>query len=225
MTTIPMIADLPVNDRPRERMIRRGAKALSDAEILAVLLGSGAPGKNAIYLAHELLMGEGLHKLLRSGYPELVRVRGIGPVKALRIAAAFELGRRLVEREEKERPIYEPDDVARKLIRRFEDAQQEQVGAYYINSRQQILREHDIYRGTVQSACGSPRDIVRHALRENATGVVVYHNHPSGDPTPSIQDKQFTRQLVEALKLVEINLVAHLIIGRNRYYELLPENL
>lgn len=222
MSLIPMIADLPMNERPRERMMKRGAKALSDAEVLALLLGSGAPGKNAIYLAHELLVGEGLHKLLRTDFPDLVRVRGIGPVKAMRIAAAFELGRRLAEVKEKKRLKFEPDDVARELMKRYEHEPQEHVGAYFLNSGQEILRHYDLYVGTVTSACGSVRDIMRHALRENATGVVVYHNHPSGDPEPSIEDKNYTQRVYETLKLVEVDLVAHLIIGRNRYRDVQP---
>lgn len=222
MSLIPMIADLPVQERPRERMLRRGAARLSDRELLAVLLGSGAPGKNALYLAQELLL-EGLSGLRKLGIAELTRRRGIGQVKALRIAAAFELGRRLADEEEPVRPEYQPDDIARSLMRRFRHATQESLGAYFLNSRLEILREaSNIYVGSVDNVCGSTRDIVQHAMREHATRVVIYHNHPSGDPQPSPNDADFTNRLKEALALVDIKLLDHLIIGHGRYRRMLP---
>ena len=225
MSLIPMIADLPVISRPRERMLAHGPTKLSDMELLAVLLGSGAPGKNALYLAQELLVG-GLTALRSQEVAQLTRRRGVGQVKALRIAAAFELGRRLADEKEPELDAFKPDDVARSLMRRYAYSPQESVGAYFLNSRLQVLRESsNIYIGTVQNACGSARDIVREALRENATKVVVYHNHPSGDPTPSMEDRQYTKRLQEALQMVEVTLHEHMIIGRDRYYNVLAGGL
>jgi DNA repair protein RadC len=225
MSLIPMIADLPVVSRPRERMLAHGPTKLSDMELLAVLLGSGAPGKNALYLAQELLVG-GLTALRGQEVAQLTRRRGIGQVKALRIAAAFELGRRLADAEEPELDEFKPDDVARTLMRRYAYSPQESVGAYFLNSRLQVLRESsNIYIGTVQKACDSTRDIVREALRENAAKVVVYHNHPSGDPEPSMQDRAYTKKLQESLQLVDITLLEHMIIGRDRYYNVLASGL
>ncbi|HKO58739.1 MAG TPA: DNA repair protein RadC [Thermoanaerobaculia bacterium] len=223
-----MIADLPVKRRPRERLLQKGADKLSDAELIAILLGTGAEGKNAIYLASELLAKEGLAGLERRSIPELLRARGMGPAKVARLLAAFELTRRLTEvrsEDEDDEQFFRPDKLAQSLMRAYSHESQENLGALYLDSRHKILRRHDLFRGTIDHAVVSTREIVRHALQENATGIVLFHNHPSGNPQPSLEDIHFTRKAKSALELVDLKLVQHLIVGSSRYYEMVGRDV
>lgn len=213
-----MIADLPLADRPRERMHRHGASRMSDAELLAILLGSGTEGKNAIELAEDMLAdGGGIPLLARIDLDQLLKTRGVGLAKAARIAAAFELGRRSATQAVKESPVFDPRLLAKKAMARMRDFMQEHLIGVFLDSRGHILREREIYVGTIDRAVVSTRDVLRFALDANATGVVLYHNHPSGDVTPSAEDRDFTDRMSEALALANMKLVDHLIIGRNVY--------
>lgn len=214
-----VIADLPVDDRPRERLLTHGAETLSDAELLAILLGSGTRGKNAIQLARELL-GEGLSKLRSRDVNFLEKIPGVGPAKAARISAAFEISRRSSSGQPEEPPAFDRDVLGRALVSRYGHQTQERLGAAFLDSRQRILRQREIYVGTINSALVSTRDIISLALLHNATGIVVFHNHPSGNPTPSGEDLSFTRKLEQSLTLVDVELVDHLIVGSHRYYSM-----
>jgi DNA repair protein RadC len=207
-----VIADLPLDDRPREKLRKHGAETLSDAELVAILLGSGTRGKNAIQLARELLR-EGLPALGRSH----VRIAGVGPAKASRIGAAFEIARRLAGASSNDGARYDDAIVARSLISRYAHEVQEHLGAVFLDSRQRVLRQSEIYVGTVSRAIVSTRDIVRSALEANACAVVLFHNHPSGDPSPSAEDLTFTKRVQQSLALVDVELVDHLVIGSQRY--------
>lgn len=214
-----VIRDLPRDERPRERMMAHGAATLSDAELLAVILGSGLPGKNAIQLSRELLAAGGIASLATREIPHLARIPGMGMAKATRVLAAIEFGRRLNCPEAEEPPPYEPEAMGRKLIARTSHYTQERLGAVFLDSRHNIVGERDdIYKGTIDTALVSTRDIIRFALVEhNAAAVVVYHNHPSGIPTPSSEDIDYTRKLKQSLGLCDIELADHLIIGAHRY--------
>ena len=214
-----VIADLPADDRPRERLLTHGPETVSDAELVAILLGSGLRGKNAIQLARELL-SEGMAALRRRDPRELEDVPGVGPAKVARISAAFELARRLSSGQPDDPPSYDAAVVARKLLLDYAHHRQERLGAVFLDSRQRILKQREIYVGTINSALVSTRDILSYALQQNATGVVVFHNHPSGNPAPSADDLTFTKKLEESLVLVDIELVDHLIIGSHRYYSM-----
>lgn len=214
-----LIADLPMDDRPRERLLTHGAETLSDAELVAILLGSGVPGKNAIQLARELLQ-DGMAALRRRDPTSMARTLGIGPAKASRVLAAFEVARRLAAAEPDDLPAYDPDVFGRSLVIGYAHHVQERLGAALLDSRQRILRQREIYIGTINHAVVSTRDIVRFALEENACGVVLYHNHPSGDPSPSAEDLMFTRKLAEALRLCDIDLIDHIVVGAHRYYSM-----
>ena len=214
-----LIADLPLDERPRERMRMHGAATLSDAELVAVLLGSGTRGKNAIDLARELV-GDGLETLVRRGLEDIARLNGVGPAKATRIVAAFEIARRFAARPDRDRSVYDSEVLARSLIARCAGLRQEQLGAVFLDSRRRIVCEREIYVGTVAHAVVSTRDIVRQGLEVNAVGVVIYHNHPSGDPSPSGEDILFTRRASDALRLVDLELIDHLVIGASRYESL-----
>ncbi|HUJ15384.1 MAG TPA: DNA repair protein RadC [Thermoanaerobaculia bacterium] len=211
-----LIADLPLDDRPREKMRRHGAGTLSDAELLAILIGSGTRGISAIQLARELLRDGGLPSIGRSSADALARTRGIGDAKATRIAAAFEIARRVAApSEDGER--YDDALIGRALISRYSHEAQEHLGAVLLDSRRRVLKQCEIFVGTVARALVSARDVVRIALEANAVGVVLFHNHPSGDPSPSAEDLSFTKKVQQSLALVDIELVDHLIAGAQRY--------
>jgi DNA repair protein RadC len=217
---IERIADLPADERPRERMSRHGANTLTDAELLAILLGSGTRGKSAIQLARELL-GDGLQSIVRREPTSIQRVRGVGSAKAARITAALEIGRRLAAIiDEQVDPIRDPEGMARALIARYSHHLQERLGAVFLDAKNRVLREKEIYIGTLNSAAVSTRDVIRFALEENAASIIIFHNHPSGDPAPSAEDLLFTRRMVEAGKLMGIEVLDHLILGTNRWVSL-----
>ena len=213
-----VIADLPFDDRPRERLMKHGSHTLSDAELLAIILGSGVPGKNAIQLAREILVG-GKLALARRETKKLTIVRGMGPAKAARVAAAFEFARRVAANEEEDvlPPPFDREALGRSLMTKFAAVQQERLGAVFLDARQRVLKQQMIFAGTIDHALVSTRDIIRIAMEERATGVVLFHNHPSGDTTPSEQDLGFTARMRDSLKLCDVRLVDHLIVSPKRY--------
>src|SRR5258706_10792743 len=214
-----LIADMPIDERPRERMLTHGATSLSDAELLAILLGSGIPGKNAIALARELLR-DGFTSLARSDAEQLAKRGGIGMAKATRIVSAFEIARRVAKHEPGDPPHFDADVFSRGFIARSRSLRQEHLGALFLDSRRRILREREIYVGTTFNALVSTRDIIRFALDANAVGVVLFHNHPSGDPAPSDEDLKYTKRMNDSLRLIDIQLVDHLIAGANGFTSL-----
>ncbi len=214
------IAELPPDERPRERLFRHGPQTLSDAELVALLLGSGTAGASAIDLARELL-GDGLARMSRRDWSLAKRERGVGDAKAARLAAAFELGRRLAAHSDGDRdPVRDPLGLARGLVSRYGHYAQERLGAVFLDAKSRPIREREIYVGTVNSTTVSTRDILRLALAEGAVSVVIFHNHPSGDPAPSSEDILFTRQMVDAGNLLGVEVVDHLIIGMNKFVSL-----
>lgn len=219
-----IIRDLPRDDRPRERLLMHGPETLSDAELVAILLGSGVPGKNAIQLARELLR-EGMSGLRSRDAKHLQQYAGVGPAKIARIAAAFEISRRIVDGVPDEPPAFEPAVLGRALVASYARIRQERLGAAFLDSRHRILRQREIYVGTINNALVSTRDIIVDALMNDATAVVVYHNHPSGSPAPSEDDITFTDKLKYSLSTCDIELVDHLIVGRHGYYSLKEKGL
>jgi DNA repair protein RadC len=214
-----IISDMPIDDRPRERLLAHGPKTLSDAELLGILLGCGTCGKNAVQLARELLPG-GISALAARQPAQLARYRGMGTAKAARIAAAFELARRMRAEKPIEHPLFDVDTTGAALVRENLRHQQERLGAYFLDSRSRILLRREIFVGTVNHAAISTRDILRIAMEENAVAIALYHNHPSGDPMPSGHDVDFTRQLHDALALADIELVDHLITGKHSFFSM-----
>lgn len=214
-----LIADLPRDERPRERMMIHGIDTLSNAELLALLLGSGARGKNAIQLARELLR-QGVAALSRAEGKELIKTSGVGPAKAARIAAAFEFARRVAANEPEEPPMFELEAVGPTLVTRYGAMTQERLGAIFLDSRDRILQQREIYIGTINTALVSTRDIIRFAVLDCATAVVIYHNHPSGVPTPSPEDLSFTQKLKQSLGHCDIELADHVIIAGHRYHSM-----
>lgn len=211
-----LIRDMPLDERPRERMFKHGAKTLSDAELLAVILGTGVEGKNVVHLAQELLLG-GIQSLRNRDFATLAEARGVGPAKIARIGAAVELARRMAIDPKEKIPRYDSATLGRQLVTSISHHTQERFSVALLDARHRILKHREIFVGTLDKTTVSTREVIRLAMVEHAKAVVVYHNHPSGDPTPSDDDVQFTRRLRDALEVVDIEFVDHLIIGAHRY--------
>lgn len=204
----------PETERPREKLLARGSAALSDAELLAVLLGSGVRGKDAIALGRELLMqAGGLNALLGRQDADL-RVPGLGPAKRARIAAALELARRSLAEQLIERPsLGNPRDSGDYLSARLRHLPYEVFACLYLDNRHRVLAFEELFRGTVDGASVHPREVVRACLKHNAAAVIFAHNHPSGVAEPSAADQAITQELVQALRLIGVRVLDHLVIG------------
>jgi DNA repair protein RadC len=210
------IRDLPVDERPRERLARLGAAALSSEELLALLLGSGTRGESALDRARKILAAHGgLPGLAALSGAELQRERGIKGARACTIAAALEIGRRLAAETISSRDLLNEPTLVKDYLRRARgEGTQERTGALYLNARNRLIRDDpEIYRGTLDRAVVEPREILKRALLANAAGIILYHNHPSGDPTPSREDREFTRRLASAAEAVGIRLLDHFVVG------------
>ena len=212
--TALLVRDLPLDERPRERLLQNGSASLSDSELLSILIRSGRPGASSIDVARELLGHFGGPVGLTGLVPEEFLRPGIGPAKAATLLAALELARRWSRAELPDRhPMNAPGAIARYLALRYGTTQQEIMGALYLNGRNRLIAEREIFRGTLSRAAVEPRGILKHGLLRNAAGIVVFHTHPSGDPSPSAEDIAFTRRLAEAGETVGVRLVDHLIVG------------
>ncbi|MGH7499740.1 MAG: RadC family protein [Gemmatimonadales bacterium] len=214
------VSSLAQADRPRERLWALGASALTTAELLAILIGTGRGGRSVLEVAGQLLgVARGsLRRLAQRPAAELLRVPGIGPTKAARLLAAFELGARMArERRPSVVRIREPEDVARLFRNRLRDLQVEEFHLLALDSQSQVLREILVTRGLLNSSLVHPREVFRAAIAEAAAGIIVVHNHPSGDPTPSVEDKAVTRQLIAAGRLLDLPLYDHVIIAGDRF--------
>ncbi len=221
------ITDLASSDRPRERLSTLGAEAISNAELIAILLRSGVEGINVLQLAQKLLLElGGLDGLHRTPYEELCQQHGIGPAKAAQIKAAIELGRRLSKATFEEKPIIQsPDDAANILLYEMGALEKEHLRAVLLDTRNRLMKIADVYRGSLNASLIRIGEIFRDAVRINAASIIVVHNHPSGDPTPSPEDVVVTRAIVEAGKLLDIEVLDHIIIGKGRFISLKAKGL
>jgi DNA repair protein RadC len=218
---VPLASDaIPEADRPRERLWSLGAAALTTVELIAILIGTGHARSSVLQVSGRLLdLGEGsLRRLARRPHSELLGAPGIGPGKASRLLAAFELAARLAREEQP--PVVrirEPDDVARLFRGRLRDLQVEEFHLLALDSQSQVLREVLVTRGLLNSSLVHPREVFRAAIAEAAAGIIVVHNHPSGDPTPSAEDRAVTQQLAAAGRLLDLPLYDHVIIAGDRF--------
>ena len=219
------IAEMPADDRPRERMFLHGPETLSDSELVAILIGSGVKGESAVVVARELLR-DGLPAMSRREWSVADRAPGIGDAKAARLAAAFELGRRLAVASPVGRdPISDPQELGQRLVARYSHYVQERLGAVYLDSKNRLIREREIYVGTLNSTMVSTRDVLRYAILDHAASIILFHNHPSGDPAPSAEDLVFTRRMVQAAQLMGIKVLDHLVLGAGRFVSLKQRGL
>lgn len=213
--------DLPQEIRPYEKCFEKGAAALSDAELLAVLLRTGSKEESSIGLAYRILSecaGGDLTALCRLGADKLCRIKGIGKVKAVQLLSAIELGRRLMTAERRERLSFSsPDRIAAYFMPRLKDEKQETVWILLLDGKCRVLHEEKIFEGTVRASLISPREIFILALEKEAVYLFLLHNHPSGDPTPSNDDFSMTKRIRDSGKLLGIELLDHIIIGDQTY--------
>lgn len=221
------ITDLEASERPRERLARVGPQALSTAELLAILLRVGVPGENAVQVGQRLLQElGGLSGIHRADFEEVCKQHGIGPAKAAQIKAAIELGRRLLVESPDERPaIHSPADAAGLLLYEMSALEQEELRIVLLDVRNRVLDIVIQYRGSVSSSQVRVGELFKAAVRRNASSIIVVHNHPSGDPTPSPDDVALTRAIVQAGKLLDIDVLDHLVIGRGRWVSLKERGL
>lgn len=222
-----MMRDLAESDRPRERLKKVGEKALTTAELLAIILRVGTRGVNVIRLAERLLLDfDGLPGLARATVAELSAVNGIGDAKAVQIKAALEMGKRMVVSAPEERPrVSSPADAANLLMSEMMFLEQEHLRVILLNTRNEVLSTPTIYQGSLNTSVVRVGELFRSAVRTNAAALIVAHNHPSGDPSPSPEDIKVTRQLVKAGDLLDINVLDHIIIGRQRFVSLKERRL
>lgn len=221
------IQDLPIGERPRERLHYYGASALSNAELLAILLRIGTPGENAVTLGARLLTKfGGLAGLAKASFSELAGVKGIGLAKAAQLKAALELGRRLLLTSPDARPqITSPTDAANLLMLEMGGLEQENLRTLLLDTKNRVLASPTVYVGNVNSSIVRVSEIFREAVRQNATALILAHNHPSGDPTPSPEDIHVTRAVVKAGSLLGVEVLDHLVIGHQRFVSLKERGL
>ena len=212
--------DLTPGDRPREKLLTHGATALGDNELLALVLGSGCRGANALAVANQLLAARGgLHGLMRSTVDDLSRAAGVGRAKAAQVLAAIEIGRRALASGHLDRPqLLTPSQTVAFLMPAFGGRIVEQFGVVLLDTKYRVLRTALVATGTLNSTIVEPRDVYREATMGAASAVVVFHNHPSGDPTPSPNDVELTWRLKAAGMLMGIQLIDHVILGDARYF-------
>jgi DNA repair protein RadC len=222
MTGGRAIREVPSDERPRERLAMRGAGGLSSAELIALLWGAGARGRSAVDLAAEALARhDGLTGLARATDAELVDQPGVGEAKAAQLIAAFELGRRLLADWPAARwTIRSPRDIADRLLLQMGRLEREELRVVLLNTKNVVLRVTTVYQGNVSSSLVRVGELFRDAVRLNATGLILVHNHPSGDPTPSPDDLHLTAEALAAGRLLDIDVLDHLVVGHDAWVSL-----
>jgi len=209
------ILDWPAHERPREKMLLRGAQALSDAELLAIFLRTGTRGKTAVDLARELLIQFGsLRALLEADCQQFCQSPGLGEAKYTQLQATLEMSRRyLAEKMARGDALNNPADTHRFLVAKMRDFRQEVFACLYLDNRHRVISFDEMFYGTINMASVHPREIVQRALKHNASAVILAHNHPSGIAEPSQADRDLTNQLQKALALVEVRVLDHVVVG------------
>ncbi|MEZ2660313.1 RadC family protein [Aneurinibacillus aneurinilyticus] len=218
----PTLRDMPETDRPRERMMQAGPGALSNAELLAILLRTGSAEESVLKLSYRVLNEVGgLRGLKSTSFEELTALKGIGPAKALLLMAGLELGKRMSGAPPSERiTIRSPKDVADVMMEEMRYHTQEHFVCLYLNTKNHIIGRETIFIGSLNSSIVHPREVYKEAIRRSSASVICLHNHPSGDATPSREDIDVTRRLQEAGRILGIELLDHVIIGDGQFYSL-----
>ncbi len=224
---IHRIQDFEENDRPRERLAELGASALSNAELLAILLRTGLPGENAVQMGHRLLKHfGGIVGLHRGSYEELCKQKGISTAKASQIKAALELGCRLPKEEPVEKPVIRsPQDAADLIQYEMIGLPQENLWVLLLDTRNRVLKIEKLYKGSLNSSTVRVGELFKSALTNNAASIILAHNHPSGDPTPSPEDVALTRAASQAGHLLDVEVLDHIVIGQNKFVSLKDRGL
>lgn len=220
------IKDLPEQNRPRERFLKHGPDALSDSELFAIILRTGSPSENVIDMSNRLIKEYGLNNLFDCSLNELQKIKGIGPSKAMQLLAMAELGKRYSQSKNPIKKISRSKDVFDLFHERLKTKTQEEFYVLMLNNKNNVIKEHLIYKGTLDAAIIEPREVFKEALKNSAAKIILIHNHPSGDPKPSDEDVEVTRKINSLGKELNINLLDHIIIGNGNYFSLkerLPE--
>lgn len=212
------IKDIPEENRPRERFQKKGADALSDAELLAIILQKGSAQENVIDMSNRLLSKYGLSKLSELSLNELQEVKGIGPAKAMQVKALFELAKRQNLSKQTGKSITSAQDVFDYSASRFPVKDKECFMVLHLDSKNRVIKDEVVSIGTLNVSVVHPREIFKSAIKESANSIVLVHNHPSGDPTPSKDDEEVTEKLFEAGALLNIKVLDHVIVGRDGYW-------
>ena len=227
VTPVYRILDLHESERPRERLAKLGPQVLTNAELIAILLHVGVTGESAVQVGQRLLSKfRGLRGLHRAPFEELTEQRGLGEAKASQIKAAIELGRRLtLESPEERASINSPADAASHVQYEMSALEQEHLRVILLDRRNRVMETVEVYKGSVNSSQVRVGEIFKEAVRKNASALIVIHNHPSGDPTPSPDDVAVTRAIVQAGKLLDVDVLDHLVIGHGRWVSLKERGL
>lgn len=215
------ILDMQKEERPRERLINCGAASLSDSELLAIILRIGSKQENVINLAQRILSQYNLKQLSQINTAQLMKIHGIKESKAAQIAACFEIARRLEVFSEDAKPkIASPEDVYKRIYPKLREQKKEMFIELCLDTKNQIIKEDTISIGSLNANIVHPREVFKVALAESAAHIIVAHNHPSGDPTPSREDIEITKKLIEAGKIIGIDVLDHVIIGDKRHFSM-----
>ncbi|RKL65908.1 hypothetical protein CR203_17700 [Salipaludibacillus neizhouensis] len=223
MLTMPMmIRDVPKSERPRERLVRDGPQALSNQDLIALLLGSGTKSESVIQLSARVIQHfDGLKLLKEASIKELMDIRGIGEAKAVQLKAALELGRRIHQYPAEDRyVIRSPEDVSNYMMEEMRHLQQEHFICLYLNTKNQVIHKQTIFIGSLNASIVHPREVFKEAFRYSAASIICLHNHPSGDPSPSKEDIDVTKRLIESGRMIGIEVLDHIIIGDHRFISL-----
>lgn len=217
-----MIRDFPEDERPRERFEQNGPESLSNHELIAILLRTGTKEESVLQLSNRLLTNfEGLRLLKDASLDEITAIKGIGKAKAIQVLAAVEIGRRISNLAYDDRyVIRSPEDCANYVMNDMRFLSQEHFVCLYLNTKNQVLHKKTVFIGSLNASIVHPREVYKEALRRSAASVICLHNHPSGDPSPSREDIEVTKRLVESGKIIGIELLDHLIIGENKFVSL-----
>lgn len=216
-----LIKEMPADERPREKMVEKGPSYLSNPELMAILLRTGNKDMSAIELASHIINhgGDGIEKLADITIEELQSFNGIGVAKASEIMAALELGKRVFKSSAKKKvAILSPKDISQYYMDELRFFNKEKFKILLLNTKSEILKDIDISVGTLNSSLVHPREVFREAIKRSASRIILVHNHPSGNPTPSGEDKNITKRLMDAGRIIGIEVIDHIIFGDNRYY-------
>lgn len=221
------VRDVPLEERPRERLVNYGAHVCSNQELLAIILRTGSKEESVIQLAERLLTTmNGISNLREATVEELVKIKGIGPTKAIQLLATIELGKRLLnERRHEKQAIRSPKDGADYVMEDLRHLSQEHFVALYLNTKNQVIHQQTVFIGSLNASIVHPREVFKEALKRSAASLVCFHNHPSGDPTPSREDIEVTKRLVDCGIMLGIEVLDHIIIGDKKYVSLKEKGL
>jgi len=219
------IKDLPKSDRPREKLIAKGAENLKDSELLAILLRTGKAGRNVIEIASQILSKYSKKRLLQMTYDDLSKISGIDSAKATTLLAAFELSKRALEVNDTNLPVISDAKDAVAQLSDMRDLKKEHFVVLYLNAKNQLVHKETISMGTLNANLVHPREVFEPALKHSAAQIIAAHNHPSGDPKPSEDDIELTKRLTEAGKMMGVELMDHVIVSKNSHFSFKEEKL